>query len=232
MSQQTKPFIIAIDGHSSTGKSTVAKSLAKQLGYVYVDTGAMYRSVTLFAMRNGAIDDNGIDENALVALLDDITIDFSFNPETEKNVTFLNGENVEDEIRGLAVASNVSAVSAIKAVRIKLVALQRAVGERQNIVMDGRDIGSVVFPQADLKLFMTASPQVRAQRRYDELVSKGETVSFDDILKNVTDRDFEDENRDESPLCQTKDSLLLDNSTMTREEQLEWIVDKVRQLKS
>ena len=226
-----KPFVLAIDGYSSTGKSTVAKSIARNFGFLYVDSGAMYRAVTLFAMRNKCFSEGQLDIPKLESLLPLIDITFRFSAEDEKNETFLNGENVEEEIRTMAVASNVSAVSKIKSVRNKLVALQRIIGENQSIAMDGRDIGTVVFPNADLKIFMTASAQVRAQRRYDELVAKGDTVGFDEILANVTGRDREDENRAESPLRQAEDALLLDNSTMSREEQLEWIGKRIKYLR-
>lgn len=226
-----KPFVLAIDGYSSTGKSTVAKSIARNFGFLYVDTGAMYRAVTLFAMRNDCFVEGQLDVANLESLLPMIDITFRFSADDEKNETFLNGENVENEIRTMSVASNVSTVSKIKSVRNKLVALQRKIGENQSIAMDGRDIGTVVFPRADLKIFMTASAEVRARRRYDELVAKGDTVSFDEILANVTGRDREDENRAESPLRRAEDALLLDNSTMTREEQLEWIGKRIKYLR-
>ena len=227
MSQTDTPFVLAIDGYSSTGKSTVAKSIARNFGFLYVDTGAMYRAVTLFAMRNKCFADGMLNEILLESLLPQIDITFRFSPEDETNVTFLNGENVENEIRSMDVASNVSSVSKIKSVRNKLVALQKKIGENQSIAMDGRDIGTVVFPHADLKIFMTASAEVRAQRRYDELVAKGENVSFEEILANVTGRDREDENRSESPLRRADDALLLDNSDMSREDQLDWIKKRI-----
>lgn len=231
MPNTDKPFILAIDGYSSTGKSTVAKSIARNFGFLYVDTGAMYRAVTLFAMRNNCFAGGLLDSSKLESLLPLIEITFKFSAADEKNETFLNGENVENEIRTMAVANNVSAVSKIKSVRNKLVALQRIIGQNQSIAMDGRDIGTVVFPNADLKIFMTASAQVRAQRRYDELVAKGDLVSFEEILENVTSRDREDENRTESPLRQADDALLLDNSYMSRDEQLDWIGKRITYLR-
>ncbi|MCQ2204382.1 MAG: (d)CMP kinase [Bacteroidales bacterium] len=227
-----KKIIIAIDGHSSCGKSTVAKDLAKALAIAYVDTGAMYRSVTLYALRNNLINDGVVNEQALVAALDNIKITFNFNAELKKNETFMNGESVEAEIRAMQVSSNVSLVSAIGAIRRKLVDWQRQMGNEGSLVMDGRDIGTVVFPNADLKIFMTASDEVRAQRRFDELTAKGETVNFDDILFNVRERDRIDSTRAESPLRKADDALLLDNSNMTMDEQFQWILDKVNQIKN
>lgn len=223
-----EPTIIAIDGFSSCGKSTVAKSLAKKLGFVYVDTGAMYRCVTLYALQNKLISENGeINEFELERQILDINIDFKWNPEQEKNETFLNGLFVEDIIRGLEVANNVSKISKLKFVRERLVFLQREMGKKVSLVMDGRDIGTVVFPGANLKIFMTADPKIRAQRRYDEMVAKGENPCFDAIYQNVVDRDHQDQNRAESPLRQASDALLLDNSNMSRNEQLQWICDRL-----
>lgn len=226
---QNKKGIIAIDGHSSCGKSTVAKDLAKVLGYIYIDTGAMYRSVTLFAMKKGIIAANGIDEEGLKAQLNNIKITFKYQPEEKINETFLNGVSVEEEIRGLDVSSNVSAISAIAFVRSRLVELQQDMGKDGGIVMDGRDIGSVVFPDADLKLFMTASAEVRAQRRYDELTTKGDAVDFKAILDNVKTRDHMDSTRSESPLVQTDDAVVLDNSHLNKEEQLDWIINVLKE---
>ncbi len=226
---QNKKAIIAIDGHSSCGKSTVAKDLAKELGYVYIDTGAMYRTVTLFAMRNQLIKDGQIDQASLMNRLSEINISFEYQPEEKKNETFLNGESVEDEIRGLEVSNNVSAISAIGFVRKRLVELQQEMGHKGGIVMDGRDIGTVVFPDADLKLFMTASAEIRAQRRYDELTGKGESVDFDAILENVKQRDHIDSTRAESPLRQAEDALVLDNSHLNKEQQLKWIIDVLKE---
>ncbi|VAW22028.1 Cytidylate kinase [hydrothermal vent metagenome] len=215
-------IIIAIDGYSSCGKSTVAKSLARKLGYAYIDSGAMYRSVTLFALRNNWIVDGKPDREKIINGLGQISITFRFNKETGENTTFLNGENVEEQIRGLDVSNNVSPVSAIKEVRQAMVKLQRQIGEKKGIVMDGRDIGTVVFPYAELKIFMTASPEIRAQRRYDELVAKGKQVSMEEIIANINERDYIDQNRKESPLRQAEDAVVLDNSNFTLEGQLEW----------
>lgn len=226
---QNKKAIIAIDGHSSCGKSTVAKDLAKELGYVYIDTGAMYRTVTLFAMRNSFIRNGQIDEASLCERLHDINITFKYQPEEKKNETFLNGESVEEEIRGLEVSSNVSAISAIGFVRKRLVQLQQEMGNEGGIVMDGRDIGTVVFPNADLKLFMTASAEIRAQRRFDELTAKGEQLNFDAILENVKQRDHIDSTREESPLKQADDAVILDNSHLNKEQQLEWIINVLKE---
>ncbi len=223
-----KKGIIAIDGYSSCGKSTVAKDLAKELGYIYIDTGAMYRTVTLFAMRKGLIGTE-IDITKLETNLEQINISFKYQPEQKKNETFLNGESVENEIRGLEVSQHVSAISAIGFVRRRLVELQQKMGQEGGIVMDGRDIGTVVFPDADLKLFMTASPEIRAQRRYDELTAKGEEVDFDAILENVKQRDHLDSTRKESPLLQADDAVVLDNSNMNKEEQLEWIINTAKE---
>lgn len=195
-----KKLIIAIDGHSSCGKSTVAKDLAKKINYTYIDSGAMYRVVTLFAMRNNLVNNDKVDENKLSHLIDQISISFKYNTEKQRHETFLNGELVEDEIRSLEVSNNVSLIAKIKFVREKMVAFQRELSKDGGIIMDGRDIGTVVFPNADLKIFMTADVEVRAIRRYKELKDKGEQVSLDDIRENVKKRDFIDENRDESPL--------------------------------
>ncbi len=220
-------MIIAIDGHSSCGKSTVAKDLAKVLSFIYVDTGAMYRAVTLYALENGIIQNGVINEELLKSELQNIHISFEYNAEQKINTTFLNGRNVEREIRSLEVSNMVSPISALAFVRRKLVELQQKMGVKSNLVMDGRDIGTVVFPNAELKIFMTCDPAIRAQRRYDEMVAKGESVSFDEILENVKKRDFIDENRDESPLRKASDALLLDNGTMSKSEQLNWILEKV-----
>jgi cytidylate kinase len=222
-----KTIIIAIDGHSSCGKSTVAKTIAKQLGFVYIDTGAMYRAVTLYCLQEGIIVNGIVNESLLFEKLSDIKIDFKVNPETALPEVMLNGKVVESEIRGMNVSEMVSPVSKLKIVRNELVPMQRNIAAGKSVVMDGRDIGTVVFPNADLKIFMTADPKVRAQRRFDELTAKGEGVNFDQILKNVVDRDYQDENRAESPLQKASDALLLDNSFMTREEQLQWIITKV-----
>ncbi len=225
-----KKIIIAIDGHSSCGKSTMAKSLAKLLGYIYIDTGAMYRVVTLVALRKGWISNKKPDAEKIIAGLKDIKITFKWDENLGLNTTFLNGENVEDEIRQLEVSENVSPISTIAEVRHEMVRQQRENGKNKGIVMDGRDIGTVVFPQAELKIFMTASPEIRAQRRYDELKAKGEDVNLDEIIANVVERDKIDSNRKASPLKQAEDALILDNSHLTREEQLEWTMNKVKEL--
>ena len=223
-----KHFIIAIDGHSSCGKSTVAKDLAKRLEIAYVDTGAMYRSVTLYALRHGFISKDKFDEQGIINSLGAIDITFTYDAKVAKNTTFLNGENVETEIRGIEVSQNVSKVSAIPEVRRKLVDIQRNMGKTISLVMDGRDIGTVVFPEADLKIFMTARDEVRAQRRYDEMKEKGENVDFQTILTNVKQRDLIDSTRAESPLRKAEDAVLLDNSDITKEEQFEFIMNELR----
>lgn len=225
----TQKIIIAIDGHSSCGKSTIAKSLAAKLGYIFIDSGAMYRAVTLFALRNKLISGNNVDRKALIKLLPDIRIEFRYNQTTQKSDTYLNGENVEEEIRQLPVSQNVSPVATIAEVRAAMVRLQKGLGKNKGIVMDGRDIGTVVFPEAELKFFVTASAEIRARRRFDELIAKGETVSYAEILKNVEERDRMDSNRKASPLRKADDALVLDNSDMTREEQMEWVTDRVEE---
>ncbi|MGQ1889592.1 (d)CMP kinase [Thermophagus sp. OGC60D27] len=230
MQKDIRSIIIAIDGHSSCGKSTVARDLAKLLNIAYIDTGAMYRAVTLFALRRNMIIDGKINEEQLLESIGNIVIDFRANPDKKVNETYLNGEKVEDEIRSLEVSNNVSPVSALGFVRKHLVALQRLMGEKGGVVLDGRDIGTVVFPNADLKIFMTASPEVRAKRRYDEMIAKGFSPSFEEILNNVEERDRIDSTRLESPLKKADDAVVLDNSHMTRQEQLEWILDKIKEL--
>jgi len=225
-----KKIIIAIDGHSSCGKSTMAKQLAQQLGYIYIDTGAMYRVVTLVALRNGWITDKVPDKAKVIKGLKDIHISFEWDEKQGKNTTFLNGENVEDEIRRLEVSDNVSPISTIAEVREEMVKQQRENGINRGIVMDGRDIGTVVFPNAELKIFMTASPEVRAQRRYLELKEKGLDVSFEEVLANVEGRDKIDSSRAASPLKQADDALVLDNSNLSREEQLKWTINKVKEI--
>lgn len=221
-------MVIAIDGHSSCGKSTVAKDLAKQLKFIYIDTGAMYRAVTLYAIETGIIQNGTIDETLLAKELNNIHVTFEYNADEKSNITFLNGRNVEREIRSLDVSNMVSPISAIGFVRKKLVELQQAMGQNSSIVMDGRDIGTVVFPNAELKIFMTCAPEIRAQRRYDEMIGKGDVVLFDDILENVKKRDFIDETRAESPLRKAEDALLLDNGHLSKEEQLSWILAKIK----
>jgi cytidylate kinase len=212
---------IAIDGYSSTGKSTIAKQLAKALGYVYVDTGAMYRAVTLFAMQKGFISENKKDVNSLVSSLDEIELEFKYNETLGFSEMYLNGKNVEKEIRTLAVSQFVSPVAEIEGVRTKLVAMQQKMGKAKGIVMDGRDIGTVVFPDAEIKIFMSASPEKRAYRRYKELLDKGEEVDYDEVLKNVQQRDAIDSSRKVSPLRKAKDAIEFDNSDMGLEEQFE-----------
>ncbi len=217
-----KKLIIAIDGFSSCGKSTFARDISKELGYLYIDSGAMYRAVTLYAFREGIIRDNNIDKNRLIGELDAIEISFERNGRSGKADTFLNGENVEDEIRGVAVSEMVSPVSKIREVRKKMVSLQREFAKNKGVVMDGRDIGTVVFPDADIKIFMTASPEIRAKRRYDELTEKGLTVSLKEIMHNIASRDLQDSTREESPLKKAENAIELDNSHMTPAEQMQW----------
>jgi len=221
-------MIIAIDGYSSCGKSTIAKGIAKELGYTYIDTGAMYRAVTLFCLQNNSIQQNEINEFLLKKYIDTLHISFVYDAQTQTQQTYLNGVNVEHEIRRLEVANWVSPVSKIGFVRQKLVAMQRELAAHGNIVMDGRDIGTVVFPHADYKFFITASAQIRAQRRYDELLAKGEQVNFKEVLHNIEQRDLIDTTRTESPLTQAEDAIVFDTSNVTREQQLEWILEKIR----
>jgi cytidylate kinase len=238
-----KKITIAIDGHSSCGKSTMAKDLAREVGYVYVDTGAMYRSVTLFALRNGLFKefrdeslefrdeslefrDMAIDEEALRQRMPEIKISFKFNAETGRPDTYLNGELVEQEIRTMEVSNHVSPIAALGFVREAMVAQQQQMGKDKGVVMDGRDIGTVVFPDAELKVFVTASAEVRAQRRYDELKGKGMEADYDEILKNVQERDYIDSHREVSPLKKADDALELDNSNMTIAEQKQWLLDR------
>ncbi len=218
-----KKITIAVDGFSSTGKSTLAKQLAKALGYVYVDTGAMYRAVTLFAMRNGFVGGERDNVSALIRLLPKIQLKFKYNDALGFSEMYLNGENVEKEIRTLDVSNNVSSIAEIEQVRHKLVDLQKKMGKEKGIVMDGRDIGTVVFPDAELKIFMTASPEKRAYRRYKELLDRGEKVKYEDVLENVEKRDFIDSNREFSPLKKAKGAIEFDNSDMGLKEQFERI---------
>ncbi len=221
-----KKITIAIDGYSSCGKSTMAKDLAREVGYVYVDTGAMYRSVTLYALRHQLFDGDSIREQELKQKMDDIHISFKFNPATGRPDTYLNGECVEQDIRTLEVSNHVSPIAALPFVRQALVAQQQQMGKDKGVVMDGRDIGTTVFPDAELKIFVTASAEVRAQRRYDELKQKGMPADFDDILKNVQERDYIDSHRKVSPLRQADDALLLDNSHMTIAQQKQWLMER------
>lgn len=225
-----KKIIVAIDGHSSCGKSTMAKDLAREVGYVYVDTGAMYRAITLFALRNGLFaPDGSVNADALARLLPEVSVGFRLDPKTRTPRTLLNGEDVEDEIRGLEVSSHVSPVAALPAVRAALTKQQQLMGRDKGIVMDGRDIGTVVFPQAELKIFVTASAEVRAKRRFDELKQKGQDVDYAEILRNVQERDYIDSHRATAPLCQADDALVLDNSDMTIAQQKAWLLEKFRE---
>lgn len=220
-----KRITIAIDGFSSCGKSTMAKQLAKDLGYIYVDTGAMYRAVTLYALNHAFMAQNELQVKELLACLPKIDVAF-----TQEGGVLLNGERVDDAIRSVEVSQWVSKVSSIKEVRQKMVELQRAMGSNKGVVMDGRDIGTVVFPDAELKIFVTAQPKVRAQRRYDEWTAKGMQVNFDEVLRNVIDRDYQDQHRAESPLKQADDAIVLDNSHMSRDEQQEWLMKQVEKV--
>ncbi len=226
MSDTKRKIIIAVDGYSSCGKSTFAKAVAARLGYIFIDTGAMYRAVTLYAQEHGAIRSGIIDEDRVTELLDEIAITFRYNPERGASDIYVNGDLVEGRIRSLEVSNSVSGVSAIPAVRAKLVAMQQEMGRRRGVVMDGRDIGTAVFPDAELKIFMTADPAVRARRRYDELTAKGQPVSLEEIERNVRDRDRADTSREVSPLRQAADAIVLDNSYMTLEEEMEWFLER------
>lgn len=223
----SKKIIVAIDGHSSCGKSTMAKWLARQVGYIYVDTGAMYRTITLFAIRKGLTNRDGIDEAGLKACLKEAAVSFVLDPQTNQPLACLNGEIVENEIRGMEVSSKVSLVAALPFVREVLTTQQKRMGDKKGIVMDGRDIGTAVFPNAELKIFVTASAEVRAKRRYDELLGKGETnIDFESILKNVQERDYIDSHREINPLRKADDALVLDNSNLTKDEQNQWMLDR------
>lgn len=225
-----RKIVIAIDGYSSCGKSTMAKDLAREIGYIYVDTGAMYRSVTLFAMRNGLFNaDDTIKTDELEARMGEINISFKLNEQTGRPDTYLNGERVEDEIRTIEVSRHVSPIAALPFVRAALVANQQAMGREKGIVMDGRDIGTVVFPDAELKVFVTASAEVRAQRRYDELKAKGMDADYNDILKNVEERDYIDSHREVSPLRKADDAIELDNSHLTIAQQKAWLLEKYKE---
>ena len=221
-----KKITIAIDGYSSCGKSTMAKDLAREIGYIYIDSGAMYRAVTLYCLDNGLFTDSGIREEELRNSLPDIRISFRLNPETQRPVTLLNGEEVEERIRTMEVSSHVSPVAALGFVREALVKQQQEMGRQKGIVMDGRDIGTVVFPDAELKIFVTASADIRARRRYDELKAKGEVASFEEVLENVKTRDHIDMTRVESPLRKADDALELDNSHLTIAEQKAWLLEQ------
>ncbi|MDI5898622.1 (d)CMP kinase [Flavobacterium sp. LB2P84] len=225
-----KKITIAIDGFSSTGKSTLAKQLANHLGYIYVDTGAMYRAVALFAMQNGYINADFFDKQTLINNLPNIKLQFKFNADLGFAEMYLNEVNVETEIRTIEVSSFVSKVAEVSEVRAKLVEQQKEMGKDKAIVMDGRDIGTVVFPDAELKIFMTASATTRAQRRYDELIKKGDTVTFDEVLANVEERDYIDTHRKDSPLVMAEDAIEIDNSHLNREEQFELVLELVNEI--
>ena len=226
MEHTTPKIVIAIDGFSSCGKSTMAKDLARKIGYIYIDSGAMYRAVTLFCLNRGLIDGDTVDTEALRPLMAEIHIEFRLNPATGKADTYLNEENVEQEIRSMRVSDKVSPVSAIPFVRTALVALQQEMGRQKGIVMDGRDIGTTVFPDAELKIFVTASAATRAQRRVDELRAKGVPVDFDEVVANIVKRDHIDQTRKESPLRKADDAIELDNSTLTIEQQNQWLEER------
>lgn len=227
-----KKIIIAVDGFSSCGKSTFAKAIASKLGYIFIDTGAMYRAVTLYALEHGAIRSGIVDEEAVIRLLPEISIAFRFNPERGASDIYVNGDLAEGKIRTIEVSNCVSRVSAIPEVRAKLVAMQQEMGRRKGVVMDGRDIGTVVFPDAEMKLFMTADPKVRARRRYDELRAKGDEVTLEEIERNVVERDKADMSRRVSPLRQAEDAIVLDNSRMTVDEQMEWFMARLAETKN
>lgn len=223
-----KKITIAIDGHSSCGKSTMAKDLARRIGYVYIDTGAMYRAVTLFAMRHNLIANGQVDAEKLQEEMGNIHISLRLNPETQRPDTYLNGECVEREIRTMEVSRHVSLIAALPFVRSAMVEVQREMGKEKGVVMDGRDIGTVVFPHAELKIFVTASAEVRAQRRYDELTAKGEKCNYEEILENVKERDRIDSTREISPLRQAEDAIVLDNTHMTIPEQENWLMEEYK----
>ncbi len=225
----TNKINIAVDGFSSCGKSTLAKQLAQYLQYIYLDTGAMYRTVTLFAMQNNIISPSHFNKNTLIKKLDEINISFKYNEQTKASDAYLNNENVENIIRSIEVSNLVSEISQIKQVRQKMVALQQEIAKNKGVVMDGRDIGTVVIPDAEIKLFMTASAEIRAQRRFDELTAKGEKVSYKEIFDNITKRDYLDQNREESPLIQANDAIVLDNSKYTIQEQFNFVLKLVNE---
>ena len=230
MEQFRRKIVIAIDGFSSCGKSTFAKAIAARLGYIFIDTGAMYRAVTLYALEHGAVEEGVVDRERVVALLPEINISFRFNSERGASDVYVNGECVEDKIRSIEVSSTVSKVSCIAEVREKLVAMQQEMGRARGVVMDGRDIGTVVFPDAELKIYMTADAKVRAERRYAELVAKGDMVTMEEILENVISRDEADMTREISPLRQADDAVVLDNSYMSVEEQMAWFMERYEKI--
>lgn len=221
---------VAIDGYSSCGKSTLAKALAQKLNYNYIDTGAMYRAVTIYCLRNKIITPNGVDLLKLKNSLNDIEVSFKYNHVSKSSEVFLNGEHVDKEIRSMEVANHVSIIASIKEVREKMVTLQREMGKYKGVIMDGRDIGSFVFPNAELKLFMTADNAVRTQRRLDELSSKGEYYTFEEVRHNLEKRDNDDTTRKENPLIQAKDAIVLDNTDLTKEDQLEFVIKLIDDL--
>jgi CMP/dCMP kinase len=225
-----KKINIAIDGYSSCGKSTIAKALAAELGYRYVDSGAMYRAVTFFGLREGHINDDKFDKEAFISHLDNINLGFEFNPSTKSSEMLLNGENIEKEIRSMYVSDHVSKVSTIREIRQKMVAIQKKLGRDKGIVMDGRDIGTVVFPDAELKLFMTADIDVRVYRRFDELTSKGERVTFEEVKENLLKRDHDDTTRKDNPLVKAKDAIILDNTDISKQQQLDYVIKLVNDL--
>lgn len=225
-----KKIVIAIDGFSSCGKSTMAKSLARSIGYLYFDSGAMYRAVSLFCLQQGLFADGSIDVEALRARMNEIKIAFEADPVTKNSVTLLNGVNVEKEIRSLEVSRIVSKVAALDFVRADMIEQQRRMGQAKGIVMDGRDIGTTVFPDAEMKIFVTASAEVRAQRRYDEIIARGDSADYAEILENVQQRDHIDQTREVSPLRKADDALLLDNSNMTRTEQEQWLIERFKEI--
>ena len=228
--ENNKKIVIAVDGFSSCGKSTFAKAIAARLGYIFIDTGAMYRAVTLYALEQGAIRDGEVDAEAVVKLLPEINISFSFNAERGASDIYVNGELAEGRIRTIEVSNCVSKVSSIREVREKLVAMQQQMGQKRGVVMDGRDIGTVVFPDAELKIFMTADAQVRAERRYAELTAKGDKVTMEEILENVISRDKADMERAISPLRQAEDAVVLDNSYMSVDEQMAWFMERYEEI--
>jgi len=226
-----RKITIAIDGYSSCGKSTIAKALAAILGYAYIDSGAMYRAVTLYCLNTGIMKDGEVDKDNLIHELDNINVSFKYNEELKSSETFLNGENVEKEIRMMPVSESVSKVSLIKEVRKKLIAIQRQLGKEKGVVMEGRDIGTAVFPDADLKLFMTADPKVRAMRRYRELLEKGTPTNMEEVENNIRQRDHNDTSRDENPLVKAEDAIVLDNTHLNQQEQLDFVMHIVTRLK-
>ncbi|MBR5138936.1 MAG: (d)CMP kinase [Alistipes sp.] len=230
MEMQKQKIVIALDGFSSCGKSTFAKAIAARLGYIFIDTGAMYRAVTLYALERGAIVDGQVSQQMVVELLPEVNISFKFNPERGASDIYVNGELAEGKIRSIEVSNCVSKVSSIREVREKLVAMQQQMGRERGVVMDGRDIGTVVFPDAELKIFMTADPQVRAERRYAELTAKGDKVTMEEILENVISRDKADMEREISPLRQAEDAVVLDNSYMSVEEQMAWFMERYQKI--